>query len=153
MTSIRRLALIVFAAVTPLAAVPASAQQSPAVHQQVVSANPFGVLFSLFNAEIERRVSPSATGGVGGSMFVSESDDYGTRLVPLLKECGVKAGATTVDSDTFFGYGVDVNWSRLMGRDDKFYMGWGFGVKRLVGAVEYTRFIPTIRIVNIGVAF
>ncbi len=162
MTSIRRLALIVFA-VTPLAAVPASAQQSPAVHQQVVSANPFGVLFSLFNAEIERRVSPSATGGVGGSMFVSESDDYVNvdafyRYYPSGRPFdgwafGVKAGATTVDSDTFFGYGVDINWSRLMGRDDKFYMGWGFGVKRLVGAVEYTRFIPTIRIVNIGVAF
>jgi hypothetical protein len=163
MTRLSRLAPIVFAALTAFAPVSASAQQIHDVYHQVVSANPFGMLFGLFNAEFERRVSPSATVGAGGSTFKDEADDYVNadafyRYYPSGRPFdgwafGVKAGATSVGSGTFFGYGFDVNWSRLMGAGDKVYMGWGFGLKRLVGADEYTQFIPTIRIVNLGVAF
>lgn len=157
-----RLAPIVLAIVTTLAA-PASAQPAPAGHRQVLSANPFGLLFGLFNAEIERSVSPSATAGAGGSVYANESDDYVNadvfyRYYPSGRPFdgwafGMKAGVTNVDSRPFFGAGFDVNWSRLMGKDDRVYMGWGFGLKRLVAADEYNQFVPTIRIVNIGIAF
>ena len=162
MNTIWRLAPIVLVIVTTIVA-PASAQQAPASHRQVLSANPFGMLFGLFNAEIERSVSRSATAGVGGSVYSNESDDYVNadafyRYYPSGRPfdgwaLGIKAGVTNVDSELLFGAGFDINWSRLMGKDEKVYMGWGFGLKRLVGADEYNQFIPTIRIVNIGIAF
>jgi len=162
MNPISRLASVVLVIATTFVA-PASAQQAPAPHRQVVSANPFGLLFGLFNAEFERSVSPSATAGAGGSVYANESDDYVNadvfyRYYPSGRPLdgwafGVKAGVTNVDSEVLFGAGFDVNWSRLMGKDDRVYMGWGFGLKRLVGSDEYTQFIPTIRIVNIGIAF
>jgi hypothetical protein len=70
---------------------------------------------------------------------------------------GVKAGITTVfDHATYFGYGFDVNRSWLLGPEDKFYVGVGFGLKRLYGAADQDyelQFIPTIRLVNVGIAF
>ena len=160
MNSSWRFALL-FVVTTSIA--PASAQQTPADHRQVVSANPFGLLAEFFNAEYERRVSPSTTAGVGGSMFPGAGDDYVNadvffRYYPAGRALegltvGVKVGVTNVDSRKFFGYGFDLNHSRLMGTSQKFYIGWGFGLKRLVGADEYNQFVPTIRLVNVGVAF
>ena len=70
---------------------------------------------------------------------------------------GVKAGITTVfDHATYFGYGFDLNRSWVLGPDDNFYVGVGFGLKRLYGAADEDyelKFIPTIRIVNVGIAF
>lgn len=65
-----------------------------------------------------------------------------------------KAGATSVDSEAYFGFGFDANWSWLQGKNDNVYVGIGFGLKRLFGTREgFIEFIPTIRIINIGVAF
>jgi hypothetical protein len=76
---------------------------------------------------------------------------------------GVKAGLTTVrDSDfsgdtrdsTLFGFGFDANRSWLLGARENFYVGIGFGLKRLLGAEEgQLGYLPTFRIVNIGFAF
>ena len=70
---------------------------------------------------------------------------------------GVKAGITTVfHHATYFGYGFDVNRSWVLGPDENFYVGAGFGLKRLYGAADQDyelEFIPTIRIVNIGIVF
>jgi hypothetical protein len=69
---------------------------------------------------------------------------------------GAKAGITNVSDGTYFGFGFDVNHSWVLGRDDNFYVGIGFGLKRLFGSPEDEfglNFIPTIRIVNIGVVF
>jgi len=136
-------------------------------HQQVISANPFGLLFELFNAEYERVVTGSSTAGAGGSTFSSEGDTYLNadlfwRYYPEGRPLegwmfGTKAGITSVpDSGTFFGAGFDANRSWLLGANDNFYVGTGFGLKRLFGASDETfdvRFVPTIRIVNIGFAF
>jgi hypothetical protein len=69
---------------------------------------------------------------------------------------GVKAGITSVsDFGTYAGFGFDVNRSWLLGKRDNFYVGVGFGLKRLLGAsdsVEF-KFVPTLRIVNVGIAF
>jgi hypothetical protein len=136
-------------------------------HRHVISANPFGLLLEFFNAEYEQVVSRSATGGVGGSYIASDGEDYLNadafwRFYPSGDALdgwafGVKAGLTNVpDQGTYFGGGFDVNRSWLLGENDNFYVGIGFGLKRLVGAGD-TDFelevIPTIRIINVGIAF
>jgi len=136
-------------------------------YQQVISANPFGLLLEFFNAEYERVVSETTTAGVGGSYFTTEGDDYLNadvfwRYYPQGRPLdgwafGAKAGLTRVESSSFAGFGFDVNRSWLLGANDNFYVGVGFGLKRLVGvsgdADFDLRFIPTIRIVNVGFAF
>ncbi len=136
-------------------------------HQQVISANPFGLLFELFNAEYERVVTGSSTAGVGGSTGSSEGETYlnadlfwrfypqGTPLEGWT--FGTKAGITNLpESGTFFGAGFDANYSWLLGENDNFYVGTGFGLKRLFGTngeESDLQFVPTIRLVNIGLAF
>jgi hypothetical protein len=134
---------------------------------QVISVNPFGLLLDLFNAEYERQVSDSATAGVGGSFFSNSGDDYVNadlfyRFYPAGSPLegwafGVKAGLTKVtDAGTYFGFGFDTNWSWLLGQKDNFYVGAGFGLKRLYGTSDShfdLKYIPTVRIINIGFAF
>lgn len=148
-------------------ATPIEAQQAVRPPQQAVSANPFGLLLELFNAEYERKVSDSTTAGVGGSFFSKSGDDYvnadlfyryypsGTPLDGWA--FGVKAGVTKVtDTGSFFGFGFDTNWSWLLGKNDNFYVGAGVGLKRLFGTSDEhfdLKFIPTVRIINVGVAF
>ncbi|TVP47819.1 MAG: hypothetical protein EA350_04265 [Gemmatimonadales bacterium] len=141
-----------------------SAQGHP--YQQVISANPFGLLLELFNAEYERIVTESSTAGIGGSTF-SRSDDRYVNVdafwrfypsgVPLDGWAfGSKVGLTSVtDEGTYFGFGFDVNRSWLMGAQDNFYVGLGFGLKRIIGSPDEVslKFIPTFRIVNVGFAF
>jgi hypothetical protein len=135
--------------------------------ENVISANPFGILLELFNAEYERVISQSSTVGFGGSYFSDDDDSYLNADLfwrfymqerPLEGWAfGAKAGLTNVpDSGTYFGFGFDLNRSWLMGQNDNFYIGAGFGLKRLLGADREDfdlRFIPTIRIINVGIAF
>ena len=147
-------------------AIPAAAQETASAKQQVVSANPFGLLLELVNAEYERVVSPSSTAGLGGSAYFGNDDyvnaDAFWRYYPQGRPLqgwafGVKAGVTQVPSDgTYLGAGFDLNHSWLMGRDDNFYVGIGFGLKRLFGSNDSgfdLEYIPTIRIINVGWAF
>ena len=149
------------------AAPSAAAAQALDAPRQVISANPFGLLLEFFNAEYERVVSESSTAGIGGSTFSQDDDRYINadvfwRYYPQNDALdgwafGVKAGITSVAEETFFGFGFDVNRSWVLGRDDNFYVGIGFGLKRLVGTSSDDEFdlayIPTIRIVNVGIAF
>ena len=142
------------------------AQSVPAQPTQAISANPFGLLLELFNAEYERKVSESATAGFGGSHFANDDgDDYvnadifyryypsGTPLDGWA--FGVKVGMTNfANAGTHFGYGFDANRSWVLGKSHNFYVGLGFGLKKLVGTKDGdTQYIPTFRIVNIGFAF
>lgn len=161
---------LVLAAARPVTAQaeawPAQALPEQAAHKQVISANPFGLLLDLFNGEYERAVSGSATAGVGGSYFGKASEDYVNadvfyRYYPDGRPFegwafGGKLGITNVAGGTYFGYGFDVNHSWLMGREKKFYVGVGFGLKRLVAVPDgkdILGYIPTVRIINIGFAF
>jgi hypothetical protein len=162
-------AVILMAGVMATSAV-AQSGTAAAPHRQVISANPFGLLLEFFNAEYERVVGTSSTVGVGGSFLNNDGDDYLNadvfwRFYPSGRPLdgwafGVKAGVTDVsnepeDSSAFFGYGFDVNRSWLLGVDENFYVGVGFGLKRLFGETDELglEIIPTIRIVNIGLAF
>lgn len=157
------LAVVAAVATTPLSAWQAA--EAPRV--QVISANPFGLLLGLFNAEYERVVSETTTVGVGGSTFFSEGDvqyvnaDLFWRLYPTGDPLngwafGGKVGITVLADGEYFGYGFDLNRSWVLGKQDNFYVGMGFGLKRLVGSFDDDmdfRVIPTIRIVNVGIAF
>jgi hypothetical protein len=172
-----KLKATVFGAVAALLiASPAAAQgTSP---QNVISVNPFGILLEWFNLEYERVISESSTIGIGGSTFsTDEEDEFGNdigdderylnadvfyRFYPSGRPLdgwmfGVKAGMTRVtDVGTYAGVGFDVNRSWLLGKRDNFYVGLGFGLKRLFGtdeADELVPVIPTFRIINVGIAF
>lgn len=145
--------------------IPASAPAPPR-YEQVISANPFGLLAAFFNAEYERVVSESSTAGVGGSYFSSDDDDYLNldafwRFYPQADPLdgwafGAKAGITNVGGSTYPGFGFDANRSWLLGKNENFYVGLGFGLKRLLGVDDdddIIEFIPTVRLVNIGIAF
>jgi hypothetical protein len=147
-------------------------QASPPQYGQVISANPFGLLLEFFNAEYERVLGQMTTAGVGGAYYTSDDRRYLNadvffRYYPQGRALegwtfGVKTGVTSVRDDdefdpvdrTLFGFGFDVNRSWLLGARDNFYVGIGFGLKRLLGAEEGDlQYLPTFRIVNIGLAF
>ena len=161
-------ALCLLALSTPVA----SHAQTAATKKQVISANPFGILLGVFNAEYERRVSDVGTVGLGGSILNESDLDYFNadvfyRYYPSQRPLegwafGIKAGITSVsDFDSYLGIGFDLNHSWLLGKNDGFYVGLGFGLKRLFGTPDddedpfddVLKIIPTFRIVNIGFAF
>lgn len=56
------------AAMAVAAAAGPQAIQAQEIHpQNVISANPLGLLLDFFNAEYERAINPTSTVGIGGS--------------------------------------------------------------------------------------
>ena len=182
------LAILIFG----LSGLPLAAQQREEFQpRNVISANPFGILFDIFNAEYERVISPTTTIGFGGSTLKDDKEDSWTnepeprvetqRYVnfdvfwrfypgsnrtrtynaPVGWAFGAKMGITAVDGGTYFGYGFDLNRSFVLGPDDNFYVGLGFGLKRLLRAPQDEAgeptlglsLIPTFRIANVGFIF
>lgn len=154
--------------------------QEPPIAERlnVISANPFGLLLDVFNAEYARAITESLTVGVGGSFGSGEDeDDLGmvqetsyfngdvfARFYPSGRpfegwNFGGKIGVTSqegwTESSTNLGYGFDVNRSWLLGVNNNFYVGVGFGLKRLLGDLPEggIRIIPTFRVLNVGFAF
>jgi hypothetical protein len=140
-----------------------------AMRGTVVSANPFGLLIDLFNAEVERTVSETATAGIGGSTYTRSGNRYlnadlfaryyvsGTAFEGW--NLGVKVGLTSISGDdvsgseTAFGYGFDINRSWLVGATEQLYISTGFGLKRIIAGDKFVEYVPTFRIVNIGWRF
>lgn len=162
---LRRSVLLLLLCALPVLA--AHAQDDPVPHDQVVSANPFGLLLELFNAEYERNVLGTSTAGIGGSFASPGDDSYVNadvfyRLYPSGRpfdgfSLGVKAGVTSFSNEgSFAGVGFDVNYSWLLGASENLYVGLGFGLKRLYGVGDADiglNYIPTFRIINVGLAF
>lgn len=167
--------LLVFAALTVLAPCAASAQEPgtkiPVAHQQIVSVNPLTTMFKWFNAEYERKLKPTATWGVSGAYFPIGGDaDYKNanvfvRYYPQNASLtgfylGGRGGIYRVSVDhegsgTFYGAGLEVGYSWLLGAHRNFGVSMGFGVNRLFGGhLEGASLtIPTVRLLNIGWAF
>ena len=104
-----------------------------------------------------------------------------TYKAPIGWAFGMKMGLTAVDGagrgdGAYFGFGFDMNHSWVLGPDDNFYVGLGFGLKRLMGVPQVTDsyyggygekhsaldgklpfgggdLYPTIRIINVGFVF
>lgn len=160
--------LVLAGALLPQAFVssPVQGQTTTAGYQHAISANPFGLLLEFFNAEYERVASTSATVGFGGSFFDAADDTYVNvdafwRFYPQGRPLdgwafGAKVGFTRVDGATYPGFGFDVNRSWLLGASENFYVGMGLGLKRLLrtGDADFdVRFVPTLRLINVGFAF
>ena len=150
-----------------LSGLPLAAQQREDVQpRNVISANPFGLLLEVFNAEYERVISGTSTVGFGGSTLSADDERYVNADVfwrfypsgnPLVGWAfGAKLGITSVNDQTHLGYGFDLNRSWLLGPEKNFYVGLGFGLKRLIGTTDEDDLIPvipTIRIANVGFIF
>ena len=105
-----------------------------------------------------------------------------TYKAPIGWAFGMKMGLTAVNGagrgdGAYFGFGFDMNHSWVLGPDDNFYIGLGFGLKRLLGVPKVTDsyyggyggekrsalegklpfgggdLYPTIRIINVGFVF
>ena len=100
-----------------------------------------------------------------------------TYAAPIGWAFGMKAGLTSVDGagigdGTYLGYGFDFNRSWVLGPNDNFYVGLGFGLKRLFGVPRVDSdygggvsaldgklpfgggdLYSTIRVVNVGFIF
>src|SRR4051812_11434981 len=63
------------------AAAQATAAPPVAAHDQILSTNPFGLMFKWVNGEYERRVSGSTTVGGSGSYFVEEGSGNAAAFV------------------------------------------------------------------------
>ena len=108
--------------------------------------------------------------------FYPGSNRTRTYRAPIGWAFGIKAGVTSVDGagvgdGTYIGYGFDVNRSWVLGPNENFYIGLGFGLKRLVGVpkvdTDWGResalagkipwiggdLYSTIRVINVGFIF
>jgi len=57
------------------------------------------------------------------------------------------------DNGTFFGAGVELGYTWLMGANKNWYLGMGVGVTRLLGGLSDSFTFPQVRLVNFGYAF
>jgi hypothetical protein len=152
------------AAAALLSAAPARAQSDTVpAYQQVVSANPLGLLFGYLNGEYERVIGSTSTVGVAGAYFSPGDDALATleakfRYYPQARPLsGFSIGASLgygqvndeEDFDEFivdsqvrqedgvtssaFIVGIELNYNWLVGRDRRFFIGSGVGARRLIG--------------------
>lgn len=160
-------ALVVFAGSPALAQ---DGTRTPVPHNQVVSANPFGLMFEWFNADYERKINESSTWGVSSSFFsLGGEADYvnvqgAYRFYPQGAALsgfylGGKGGLHSVGVDgaegRFFGLGFELGYNWLLGAKKNVSIGMGAGATRLFGGAldGASLTIPTVRLVNVGIAF
>jgi hypothetical protein len=163
-----------------LLAAPAAAQEDTLpVRTQAIAVLPLHAAFGFYAGEYERAVGETATLGLGASYFSlgDEADDFFYSSVEVkaryypsadpLKglSFGITAGPTFLrerdnfdgarESVTALGIGFELARSHILGRDQRFYYGYGGGFKRLFYSEEGSRgetTIPTLRL-SIGYAF
>jgi hypothetical protein len=144
--------------------------KTPVPHDQIVSANPFMLMFEWFNAEYERKLSPTTTAGVSVSFLSLDGGDAdyrnGTALVRYYPQraalsgfyLGARAGVHHVDgissSGNFFGAGFEIGYGWMLGANRNFSISTGAGATRLFGGSldDVSLTIPTLRL-NVGWGF
>jgi len=64
-------------------------------------------------------------------------------------------GASTEEDGSFYGIGIDIGYSWLLGAPQRLSVSLGIGAVRLFGGdlEDVATTLPTIRLINIGVAF
>jgi len=121
-----------------LSGLPLTAQQREEFQpRNVISANPFGLLLDLFNAEYERVISPTTTIGFGGSTMERDNWTYDPPIIGT-DEYGYPIYDEAVE--TFRYVNFDVFWRFYPGsnrtRTYKAPIGWAFGVKAGITTVD-----------------
>jgi len=148
-----------------------SAMRPPVPHDQVISANPFLLLWEWANVEYERKISPTATWGLAGSWLSLDGGDESYKsLNGFLRyypqgaalsgfyiggRMGIHQVSDRDDEGHAFGLGIDVGYSWVMGVKRNFYVGLGIGATRLFGGDidDGSVTIPSVRLLNVGFAF
>jgi len=169
------LVLVLLVAFITAGAIPAASYES----KVVISTNPILDMFTWYNGELELAVAPTSTVGIAGTYIsLGDEDDFDRetyanasvfwRYYP--REAfggfyfGVRGGYFKVTADTdlddeeegnFFGVGIDVGYSWILGESERMYVSLGAGAVRLFGGdlEDVTLTLPTIRIINVGLAF
>ena len=135
---------------------------------QVVSVNPFTLLAGWANAEYERRLTPSSTWGLSGSLFSLDTFDYrnattmvryypaGSALTGFFAggRAGVFRVTDTFESETLGGAGIELGYTWQLGSAHRLGISTGGGAVRLFGGsvMDAPVFIPTVRL-NVGITF
>jgi hypothetical protein len=157
-------------ALIPFRAAAQEGVRTPVSHQHLISGNPLILLAGWFNAEYETKLAETTTVGASGGWLDLDDADY-TSLSGFLRfypqgaaftgfYLGGRFGIHNVDEDnhgstTAFGLGVDIGYSWLLGPGRSFYVGLGIGATRLLGGDlgDASATIPSLRLVNVGIAF
>jgi len=145
--------------------------RTPVPHDQVISANPFLLLWEWTNAEYERKISPFGTLGAAASwVSLDEGEESYKSLSGFYRyypqgaaltgfylggRLGFHGVSDTDDEGHAFGLGIDVGYAWLLGSKQNFYIGIGIGATRLFGGNldDGSVTIPSLRLLNVGFAF
>jgi hypothetical protein len=166
------------AVVLGAAATPGAGAEAVTPPSTVISSNPILDMFGWYNIEIEHRLAPNSTIGLAGSYvdFEEENDTYKTATAfyryypqndaPAGFFFGGRVGVFDVtaedlitgdkESSTLGGIGIDIGYTWMIGTTRNFAISLGIGAVRLFGDTgdeDLTMTLPTIRAINIGLAF
>ena len=137
-------------------------------HQHLITTNPFGPIFEWYNVEYERKIRHNTSVGFTASYITPGNDSLGTanailRFYPQGTAfkgfyLGGRTGAYRVndfdDDGTFFGAGLEIGYTWLMGRGQNWYLGVGAGFTRIFGGdLDGSAVIPQLRLINFGYSF
>jgi hypothetical protein len=151
--------------------------------QHVLSTNPILVMFTWYNLEYEQAFTETTSGGITASYvkFGDEDDFDEETYTSVSAVCryypqgsvlhgfffGGRLGYYSVtaqeditgdeESGKFFGFGIDIGYNWLLGVEEKFAVSLGIGAVRLFGGdledVDVSLTLPTVRLINVGIAF
>lgn len=160
----------------------ADAESAPAIGPpNIISTNPILDMFTWYNIEYERRILPNSTIGLGAS-YVTLNDEndsymsasafyrwYPQQTAPEGFFFGGRLALTTIEDKpsedslddlvseeaTVFGIGIDIGYTWLIGTQKRFALSLGIGAIRFFGGdlEDAATTLPTIRLVNCGIAF
>jgi len=169
------LSAALFALLIPAATFAQTAAPPPAVQfDQVLSANPFGVVVKWFNVEYERKLGTATTFGASASHFGELDLSNAAVMLRWYPQqtplegfyLGARAGAFGFKTLTYEfrsyreqnrvvpGAGVELGYNWLLGPKRNVSVGTGFGLTRIAAGDSYSlpSVLPGFRL-NVGIAF
>lgn len=168
--------LFAAAASSPVFAADEGAAATP-TRLNIISTNPILDMFLWWNIEYERVVAPSHTLGLAGSYVSFDDGDesytsgsvfyryYPAGIAPEGFFFGGRFGMTSISEEeegittdgSAFGFGIDIGYTWLIGAPKRMALSLGIGAVRYFGGdledMDVSTTIPTIRLVNVGIAF
>ena len=170
------LTILVITSLFPAAAqAQTAATKTPVPHQQVISTNPFGLLFKWYNVEYERKIGEATAldgfylgARAGAYRTKTHTYEYSTqppRLDPNSPTPTHQTYPTNPTNQTYRerttvapGLGLEMGYNWLLGPERNFSVGLGFGVTRMLrsgnsGDDFIAPAVSNVRLVNIGIAF
>jgi hypothetical protein len=147
----------------------------------VITTNAILDMFTWYNIEYERRISSSTIGIAGSYVTLNDENDtytsanafyrwYPQGVAPEGFFFGGRLGINSINNKheedlfgpgeedkkyTVFGLGIDIGYTWLIGDSKRFALSLGIGAMRFFGGdlEDVTTTLPTIRLINTGIAF